>query len=350
MSSAETESTARRALDLFAGCGGLTQGLVDAGFAVVGAIELSTVAAHTYAMNHPGVRVWNEDIRAVTATSVMRDLDLRPGELDLIAGCPPCQGFSRLRTLNGTQEVEDDRNDLVFQYLRFVRALKPKALMFENVPGLLRDERFRRLDAKLRRLGHRTAAQVRDAADFGVAQRRTRLILMAGRKFNISFPEPVADAARGTVRDVIGNLAAPGGTGDAAHDVVENRAEHVRELIRNVPLDGGSRRDLDDDATLECHRRCDGFYDVYGRMAWDRVAPTLTSGFVNPSKGRFLHPEQHRCITPREAALLQSFPVGYKFPMERGKYPVAEMIGNAFPPEFARHHAAAVVAALDQAA
>lgn len=98
-------------------------------------------------------------------------------------------------------------------------------------------------------------------------------------------------------------------------------------------------RDLGPEALLPCHRRCNGFYDVYGRMAWDNVSPTITSGFVNPSKGRFLHPEQNRCVTVREAALLQGFPKNYWFSMAKGKYPAARMIGNAFPPGFARRHA-----------
>ncbi|MFH1466564.1 MAG: DNA cytosine methyltransferase [Pseudomonadota bacterium] len=334
------------AIDLFSGCGGLTQGLVDAGFEVLGAIERDPLAVRTFRANHPGIRVWSRDIRKVTAKEVMLALNLEPGQLDLLAGCPPCQGFSRMRTLNGTRDVDDDRNDLVFQYLKFVRVQRPRALMFENVPGLRSDARFGRLEEKLLGLGYVTATEVRNAAMFGVAQRRSRLILLAGRGFAVPFPPPVAAEQRRTVRDVIGKLMPPGNTGDDAHDVVENRAPHVRELIRRIPKDGGSRSALDEASTLGCHRRCDGFYDVYGRMAWDDVSPTLTSGFVNPSKGRFLHPAQDRCITPREAALLQSFPSCYKFPMMSGKYPVAAMIGNAFPPLFAQVHAEAVAGAL----
>jgi DNA (cytosine-5)-methyltransferase 1 len=106
-------------------------------------------------------------------------------------------------------------------------------------------------------------------------------------------------------------------------------------------------RDLGKRHLLQCHRRCDGFYDVYGRMSWEDVAPTITSGCVSPSKGRFLHPRQNRCITLREAAALQSFPRRYWFSLKRGKYSAAEMIGNAFPPELARRHALAVRRFLD---
>jgi len=107
-----------------------------------------------------------------------------------------------------------------------------------------------------------------------------------------------------------------------------------------IPKDGGSRSDLGLERQLACHRRCDGFKDVYGRMKWDDVAPTITSGCINPSKGRFLHPEQDRAITLREAALLQGFDMSYRFPIHRGRYPLAELIGNAIPAEFVRRQAA----------
>jgi DNA (cytosine-5)-methyltransferase 1 len=116
-----------------------------------------------------------------------------------------------------------------------------------------------------------------------------------------------------------------------------------------VPKDGGSRTDLPDAMQLACHTRVDGFHDVYGRMAWDRPAPTITGGCINPSKGRFLHPEEDRAITLREAALLQSFPPGHVFSLRRGKYAAAELIGNALPPAFVRRHARPIAEALDQA-
>jgi DNA (cytosine-5)-methyltransferase 1 len=110
-------------------------------------------------------------------------------------------------------------------------------------------------------------------------------------------------------------------------------------MIESIPKNGGSRRDLGPDNQLPCHERCIGFHDVYGRMSWDDVAPTITTGCVNPSKGRFLHPEENRAITLREAALLQGFPADYWFSLRRGKFQAAGLIGNALPPEFVRRHA-----------
>jgi DNA (cytosine-5)-methyltransferase 1 len=142
-----------------------------------------------------------------------------------------------------------------------------------------------------------------------------------------------------TVRDAIGDLPLAGKSGDPLHDAPEKRSEKVARLIALVPKDGGSRSDLPKRLRLKCHQRFDGFYDVYGRMAWNDVAPTITSGCHNPSKGRFLHPTRNRAITLREAALLQGFPVDYKFPAEIKKERVSLMIGNALPPPLIAAHA-----------
>lgn len=333
-----------RAIDLFAGCGGLTTGLKAAGFKVVAAVEFNAGAANAYKRNHRGVRVYQQDIRELDATKLLADVGLDVGGLDLLAGCPPCQGFSRIRTHNKGEAADDQRNELIFEYLRLVKELQPRALMFENVPGLQRDPRYVRLLDTIRGLGYQATDAVHDAADFGVPQRRRRLIMLAMHGKSVEMPS--GSRARSTVREVLGSLGRPGETNDAAHDVTESRQPGVAALIAKVPHDGGSRHDLGKEHTLACHDRCDGFYDVYGRMRWDDVSPTITTGFVNPSKGRFLHPVQDRCITPREAALLQTFPADYSFPMGLGKYPVATMIGNAFPPRLAEAHAAAVAAAL----
>lgn len=325
------------AIDLFAGAGGLTLGLRRARFRVVGAVEVDPLAAETYRANCPGVRLWESDIRELSVARVLRELSLKPGRLDLLAGCPPCQGFSSLRSLNGGRTVSDERNDLVFEFERFVRGLRPRTVMLENVPGLATDARLASLTRALEDMGYRIVTKVLDASLFGVPQRRRRMILVAGRRQAISLaPEGTPTL---TVRDAIGDLAPAGMSGDPLHDIDEQRQPHIWSLIACVPKDGGSRADLGPKAQLACHRRCDGFSDVYGRMSWDEVAPTITSGCINPSKGRFLHPDEDRAITLREAALLQGFPSTYRFSLARGKYKAAEMIGNALPPEFVKRHA-----------
>jgi DNA (cytosine-5)-methyltransferase 1 len=337
-------STARRpiAIDLFSGCGGLTQGLRRAGFNVVGAVEIDALAVETYRLNHRRVKVWSSDIQKLPVRRMMRALGIKRGELDLLAGCPPCEGFSSMRTLNGSQPVQDKRNDLIFQFLRFVRKLRPKAIMLENVPDLRKDGRFSRFCAELKLLGYDADNfDVLDASNYGVGQRRRRLILLAGLNGHIDFAPK--QTSKVTVQEVISGLPVAGTSGDPLHDVPEKRHPRIFDMIKCIPVDGGSRSQLGESRQLQCHRNFNGFKDVYGRMAWGKPSPTITGGCVNPSKGRFLHPVEHRTITLREAALLQGFPLNYKFSLRRGKFLAAEMIGNALPPDFIRCHARQVL-------
>lgn len=325
------------AIDLFSGLGGLTLGLKRAGFRVIGAVESDALAVESYQLNHKGTRVWPVDIRLVDPQVVMDELGLESGRLDLLAACPPCQGFSSIRTLNRQLPVADDRNDLLLAVLPFVRALRPKTMMMENVPGLAKDERFRTFRECLKSLGYKLKIGILNAADYGVPQRRRRLILLASSLGSIEYAAKAA--RRHTVRYTIARMPRPGTSGDAAHDLKESRSERILRLIRRVPKDGGGRSDLGSEDQLRCHRRIDGFRDVYGRMSWGDVAPTITGGCINPSKGRFLHPHEDRAITLREAALLQSFPLGYQISLRQGKYAAAKMIGNALPPRFIEYQA-----------
>src|SRR6185503_9676617 len=138
----------------------------------------------------------------------------------------------------------------------------------------------------LNRLGYKITFDVKDAAAYGVPQRRRRLIMLAGRGFDLEFPK---GAKKGrTVRDAIASLPKAGASRDALHNIPElKRSPKVAALIRDIPKDGGSRSDLPKSRQLPCHRRNDGFKDIYGRMAWDKVSPTITGGCFNPSKGRF---------------------------------------------------------------
>jgi DNA (cytosine-5)-methyltransferase 1 len=333
------------AFDVFAGAGGLSLGLQRAGFNVLGAIEKDQLAAETYEKNFPSTFLWQRDVRRVSGAEIRRKLTLRKGQLDLLAGCPPCQGFSTVRTLNGGRRIVDpEQKSLLFEILRFARALRPKTLMLENVPGLEKDRRWKQFIAKLESLGYKCLPDVLNAADYGVPQRRRRLILLASR---IGKPLFASQARKKwCVRDFIGYLPHPGKSGDPLHNLPENRSSAVRRLIARVPRNGGSRTSLRQALQLECHQKCDGFKDVYGRMKWDDVAPTITGGCVNPSKGRFLHPSQNRAISLREAALLQTFPRSYYFSLAKGKHAAAVLIGNALPPEFIRRHAEKLAALL----
>ena len=338
------------AIDLFCGAGGLTVGLKKAGFDVLAGVEFNQIAAETYKLNNRKAKIYLRDICSLSPNEVMRDLKLQRGELDLLAGCPPCQGFSSHRTRNKPISLTDKRNDLVFEFIRYVEAFLPKTVMLENVPALAKDWRINEIEAKLKSLGYyidASFAQVKDAANFGVPQRRKRLLVKASRFGNIAEAKP--SKRRCTVWDAISHLPTPGSNGDPLHDLPAQRSEKVQKLISLVPKNGGSRTALPEIYWLDCHRKRPGSYrDVYGRMAWKDVAPTITSGCTNPSKGRFLHPQEDRPITLREAAILQTFPARYKFSMSRGKEAVALMIGNALPPKFIWKQAVQYVAHLKE--
>ena len=331
------------AIDLFCGAGGLSLGLRQARFRVAAALDVSSLATDSYHMNFPRVPVICRDIRGVTGPQLLRIAGLEDTGLDLLAGCPPCQGFSALRTKGRRSAVDDDRNDLLLEFLRLTRSIRPRFVLLENVPGLARDDLFRRFTDGLKAMGYGVASSVLDTADFGTPQRRRRLVLVAGLD---SHPVVIrGEAERRTVRDAIGGVSGTAGhSGDPLHDHGEQRAERVRSVIQSIPKNGGSRADLGLDAQLDCHRRAAASgagwgRAPYGRMAWDSLAATITGGCINPSKGRFLHPDEDRAITLREALLLQGFPPGHRLSLDRGKYAAADLVGNAIPPPFVKAQA-----------
>lgn len=329
------------AIDLFAGCGGLTLGLKQAGFKVVGAVESDELSLESYEKNHVGTHLWKRDIRTLSTLSVKRTLKLKKGQLDLLAGCPPCQGFSTLVTKNGCYLVDDPRNSLIYEFLRFVEDLLPRVVLMENVPDLARTTRFRRFLKRLENLGYKSDYRILDAADYGVPQRRRRLVLLASLNNGVGFAGKAR--RRYSVREAFKKLTAKQAKSDPLHDTKsKHRTEKIQRLIERIPKNGGSRSDIKRFRQLRCHADFDGFYDIYGRMSWDDISPTITSGCINPSKGRFLHPSKNRPITLREAALLQTFPKSYWISLSKGKYRAAELVGNAFPPEFARRQAVVV--------
>ena len=219
--------------------------------------------------------------------------------------------------------------------------------MMENVPGLASDKRMDRILVRLRQLGYTVPEQrdevvrVLNASSYGVPQRRRRMILMTTMDGVVPFaPAQDSLATAGAALDAVAlGVGQAGCSDDPAHDHGEARSEKVKAFIRDIPHNGGSRSDLPDDRQLGCHGRVSGFYDVYGRIDPAKPSVTITSGCINPSKGRFLHPTEDRTITVREAAALQSFPLDYVLSMSRGKGPAALMVGNAFPPLLIEPHA-----------
>lgn len=330
----------KTAIDLFSGCGGLTQGLKSAGFRVMLGCEIRQEARNAYALNHSHVKLF-PDIRELSSATVLNELSIQSGDLDLLAACPPCQGFSSMRTKN-KEVVADPRNELIFEVARLVKELRPKAVLIENVPRLLKD---RRLDVFKEMLGKEYVftAGVLDAKDFSVPQRRKRMILIGSRFGEIDLPKPVTQIV--TVEDAIGSLPAPESKHKRPlHRIRQKFTGKVMERIRAVDE---SRYDLPEHLILDCHKRYPhGFRDVYGRMKCDEVAPTITRSSHNPSKGRFIHPYEDRGMTIYEIMLLQGFPRSYKLPSGIGIGKLSSLLGEAFPPPMAKAQAAQILSHL----
>ena len=347
------------AVEIFAGGGGLAVGLRDAGYRTVAAVEIEPHAAATFKANHPGVQVFRQDVRTIMGSAL---LELAGGKLDVLAACPPCQGFS---SLTSKWRRPDPRNELVLEVARLAEEVRPRAIMLENVPGLADkgEELFGALVKRLRAAGYVCNWSVLQVADFGVPQRRRRLVLLAGLGVDIPLPAPTHSRTEEgglprwrTVRDTIEGLGAAmlftdaerAGGAQAANWHVVRRLSPDNQLRLKHATPGGARWTLPDELHVPCHRGgYTGFSNVYGRMSWDEPSVTITAGCTTISKGRFGHPQEDRTISLREAALLQTFPPDYHF--ETAHFERAcEIVGNALPCVFAQALATQVRVSLTQ--
>jgi len=322
--------------DLFSGVGGLTEGLRKAGFDTKYAFEIDKIASKAYSLNHKNTVVITNDIRKTNLDEIKQKLNGM--EIHLLAGCPPCQGFSSIRRLNKAKPVNDPRNNLINEFVRFVEYFNPYTIMLENVPWLKQDKLFIKAKEKLVMLGYNIDVAIVNVKDYGVPQNRKRLVMIGSRLGPITIAEPNKKIVN--VRDCIGYLPRPAKSKDKLHKIYPEHTPKVKKIIKDIPHNGGSRKDLGKKRQLACHKKKNiGFNDVYGRLRWDDYSTTITGGCLNPSKGRFLHPRQNRCISAREAMLLQSFPKTYKLPTDISRTNIALMIGNALPPKFSYYQA-----------
>ena len=328
-----------RAIDLFCGAGGLTLGLRRAGWDVVAGIDVDEAVGATYESNNSEAVFMPADLRSVTDDEIRILAGTVPGAELLLAGCAPCQPFSKQRRRGDPRKRAEAT--LLGQFARLVKVLEPKVVLMENVPGIAAVPGFsslRRFLKTLRDYGYECDHRVLNARDFGVAQHRRRYVLLAARGSAVALPPPATDSASDvvTVRTTIERFPAlDAGEGDPSipNHYAARLSTRNLERIRATPVNGGSRRDWPEELILNCHRDTLGYSDVYGRMWWDRVAPTLTSRCNSLSNGRFGHPEQDRAISLREAAALQTFPDDFEFFGAKNR--IAGWIGNAVPVSFA---------------
>lgn len=336
------------AVDLFCGGGGLTIGLKRAGFNVVAGVEVNEEICKTYKANDRGVALFEQDIRKIKGSDILHATGLK--KIDLVAGCPPCQGFSQL---TAKYKREDERNDLVLEMARIIEELKPKMVMMENVPGLAKKGRplLDKFIKRIEKLGYIVNWDVLQMVEYGVPQWRQRFVLLAGKGFEIPLPKPIhssSDIKKNglkswvTVRDALEKVGEPvtfnyaksnGGPKKFNWNVVRDLSPINIERLKFLS-EGGSRFDLPMKLRPNCHKNNKGFSNVYARMSWQQPSPTITGGCVTLSSGRFGHPTSLRTISIREAARIQTFPDSYSIETENIAT-AADIIGNALPCKFA---------------
>lgn len=345
-----TEMGKPTVVDLFCGSGGVTLGLKNAGWDVLVGCDNDPAAGRSYRRNHPNTVLVAGDITLDSTVDAIHRGTLGR-RVDMVAICAPCQPFSSKNAARGA----DPREQLIVRALAVVERLRPRLVLFENVVGLTTRSFRPVLDAlriELMRLGYAFGGPtIHDASEFGVAQARRRCLMLAARSQGSIdlFEAQRFDLPRKTVRDAIGDLAPlRSGEHDASDGMHRARVHRpiALERLRHIPPDGGSRDALPPHLVVDCHRRAgdSSFPDSYGRLYWDRPAPTLTGGCTDVTRGRYAHPDQDRALILREAARLQSFPDTYAF--EGNGTEVAQQIGNAVPPAMVEVIGAALIEAL----
>lgn len=337
-----------KVIDCFCGAGGLSLGFEKAGFHVVYAFDFAEDTIETYKHNpkHHHGPAFVRDIHTVCKSSIEEDLGHELGPIDVVIGGPPCQGFSVQRRGDDT----DPRNDLVLEYVRLLKEIKPRMFIMENVEGILskRGEPYiKALHENMEKAGYTIQKKKMLASNYGVPQDRTRVIIVGeltdGKSANFEYPEP-CDGPKKTVRDAISDLM------DKDETTIPN---HKADKLSGINLqriqaitEGQGRDSLPEELQLACQKKNNGHrhLDTYGRMFWDQPSPTITARFDSFSRGRFGHPVLDRTITLREGARLQTFPDDFEF--LGTKVEVAKQIGNAVPPVLAECIARQVISAL----
>lgn len=356
-------------IDLFCGAGGLSEGFRQAGFLVLAGNDFFDAAGETFKATHPGATFLPGPIQRYTSQDFLKAAGLRVGELDVLVGGPPCQGFS---VYNHQRGLHDERSSLYREYLRVVEGLQPKWVVLENVTGITSAGGGAAVGAildGLRALGYDVEKQVLRAEEYGVPQERRRIVFIGNRLgLPTSFPRPSHGQGLKpfvTIDDAIGDLPRlrNGEESDMSEYAFAPLSEYQRELrggvngvhnhsaarlskvnlerLKHIPQ-GGSWRDIPVDLLptgMKRAKRSD-HTKRYGRLSWDGLASTILTK-CDPHWGAYFHPDQDRTLTVREAARLQSFPDWFEFKGSRTDQYV--QVGNAVPPLLGRAIANAIL-------
>lgn len=326
-------------VDLFCGAGGLTHGFVKEGLNVVAGIDLDPACRYPYEANN-NAQFIETDVSSVKPREL---LALYNGaNVKILAGCAPCQPFSTYA--QRYEEQRDGKWGLLYEFARLAKGTRPDVITMENVPKLIRHAVFLDFVKTLERLGYRTWYDVVDSSLYGVPQTRKRLVMLASLHGQIDLEEPT-HATPKTVRQVLGRLkplqAGESSPRDPLHVAAALTPLNIKRIQASRP--GGTWRDWPSHLVADCHKSDSGksFPSVYGRMEWGKPAPTMTTQCYGFGNGRFGHPDQkqNRAISLREAAIIQSFPRGYKFVRSRDEVSfrvLGRLIGNAVPVELGR--------------
>ena len=321
------------AVDLFCGVGGLTHGLTQAGIKVFAGYDIDEHFKMPYEVNNGGAKYINKSVSTLSSQEITEYFSEK---YSLLAGCAPCQPFS---ALNNGKKVAGDDWSLLASFGKLVKESSPTFVTMENVPQLQKHDVYKEFLALLENSGYFIDARIVYCPDYGIPQKRKRLVLVASMLAPITLIPPThSSTSYVTVKDVIGNLPplAAGETDkdDPLHCVSATSPLNIKRLQHSRP--NGTWEDWPEELIAECHKRLaqKNYQTAYGRMAWDEPSPTITTQFHGISHGRFGHPEQDRPISLREGAILQTFPENYMFtPKGRviNKTIISKMIGNAVP-------------------
>ena len=331
-----------KAVDFFSGAGGLTNGLKAAGIDVIAGVDIDSSCKETFEFNNDGAVFLERDITNYSPKELARDLGIGKKDNSMVfAGCAPCQFWSVIQT---SKEKSKKTKNLILDFQKFVEYFTPGFVVVENVPGISSkpESPMGKFIQALEDMDYSVECGVTDMSLYGVPQKRRRFTLLASRVSEITLPEPTSE--RATVREFLGTkngfpkiLAGRRDKTEFLHTSASLSDKNLKRL-RKTPKNGGDRSGWQNDETLQIPCYASGekkFYDTYGRMWWDRPAPTITTKFFSISCGRFAHPEEDRAISLREGAILQTFPKDYRF-VSGSMGSIAKMIGNAVPPAFAK--------------